>query len=265
MLRCVPVSSERPSFVRNPLVGAVALCLGAFALTGPAPAAAATIIPILDETTEGNLLQSFPFGSSGPVVYQQIYAGSDFGPDPLWLAAVSFRLDAGSAGVASTVLPDISVLVSTLPAFGLSGDLTANRGTDLTTVFDGDLTVSSAGGGRPNAFDITIDFDSPWTFDPSAGSLVVEIRTGGATTLAPLDAQMYGDASGSVIRALGIGLGAETGTVKARTGLVTAFETVPSSVLTTQVVTTPLPGGLVLLGSAMGLAMIARRRRSRDR
>ena len=63
-----------------------------------------------------------------------------------------------------------------------------NIGTNVTTVFSGSLPLSSqyAGpAGGPKAFDMVVNFTTPFVYNPSSGNLLLDIQdfSGEATCL----------------------------------------------------------------------------------
>jgi hypothetical protein len=149
------------------------------------------------ETTEGNWGTNVPFGvplsSSGYVEYQQVYASSDFAAigTPLSITQITFRpnVSPGYAGYAfSTTLPDVTIKLSTtekepgtlstaLVDDSLEGN--ENFGADVTLVYSGSLPLSSDFTGSstgPKDFDIVIDLQAPFLYDPAAGNLLLYVK-----------------------------------------------------------------------------------------
>ena len=76
-------------------------------------------------------------------------------------------------------------------ANNLSATFADNVGASETVVFRGPITLSSRFVGPPSGpkeFDIIIPLQTPFTYDPAAGNLLVEIRNPSATSVASIDA-----------------------------------------------------------------------------
>lgn len=73
----------------------------------------------------------------------------------------------------------ITVRLSTTDAEKLSLNFAENVGTDVTTVLDGPLTVSTFADSSPRSFDFRVDFTTPFLYDPRQGNLLVEFATPG--------------------------------------------------------------------------------------
>ncbi len=119
----------------------------------------------------GNSNLFYPFGSRISLRYQQVYDSSAFGSIPLEIVALSFRVDDLGGGAFSSVIPDIQINLSTTPLAvdGLGSSFALNVGPDQTIVFNrGRLALSSAGTGL---FDITINLDTPFFYDPARVNL----------------------------------------------------------------------------------------------
>lgn len=130
-----------------------------------------------------------------------------------------------------------------------------NIGPDETTVFAGALSLSSAdtGSGLPGAprdFDISIVFDTGFTYDPLLGNLLLDVFVFDGASTTAFDAAFVSDDTVSRILTIDSGVDSPTADMADVFGLVTKF-------VTTDV---PEPGGLTLL--AVGLAGLgfARRR-----
>lgn len=77
------------------------------------------------------------------------------------------------------MIPSVEIYLSTTTYSqdALSSTFADNVGADQALVFSGDLEVSSsATGSAPHEFDIVIDLQVPFIYDPSAGNLLLEIR-----------------------------------------------------------------------------------------
>ncbi len=130
--------------------------------------------------TEGVGSSALGFGYAAPQRMMQIHDGSTFGTGGRHLvSALAWRPDA-SRPIAGNRTFDLRVELST-GAANLSQNSASqfdlNHGADRTVVFDGVWTPPAASSGlaRPAGFLATLDLDHPFEFDPTRGSLVVDI------------------------------------------------------------------------------------------
>ena len=162
------------------------LCL---ALVPTTSNAALVVVPGGNATVEGTPDGSasyYPFGSAGTPNtqrYQQVYNGASFGfTGPQLITQITFRPDATYGTAFSTTIPNIQIDLSTSSktAGNLSTTFANNVGADDTVVFgSGSLALSSsftAGLGNTKAFDIIINLATPFLYDPSMGSLLMDVR-----------------------------------------------------------------------------------------
>ena len=144
------------------------------------------VVPNDRAIVEGDFENILPFGVSSTgytgTRYQQVFGASDFGPPSgrQRITQIAFRPD-GVHGQAFTVtIPSIQIHLSTTTRApdGL-GVFAENTGADDTVVFAGALAFSSAFAGPdggPKAFDIVIDLQTPFIYDPTAGNLLLDVR-----------------------------------------------------------------------------------------
>jgi hypothetical protein len=243
------------------LAALAALVLGSF---GPARAEF-VVAPNAYENKPGGDNNGFPFNITplnvSTMRYQQIYNANQFtalsGPE--LVTQIAFRVSNDIFGNAfSSTLPSIQINLSTSSKtpLTLSGTFANNVGADDKVVFNGALSLSSKG--DPNVFDVVIDLTTPFLYDPSKGSLLMDVHNfkGGFTT--GFDSVVVGDGSSS--RAWtnepdGVNdMGPDHVIVDSRI-LVTRFTFGPASVV-------PEPASLTLAAmGAVSLMGLARRRR----
>ena len=143
-----------------------------------------------------------PFNGGQGFRYQQVYDTSIFA-GPQFILSVAFSVQA-QPGIDPFFL-DVNVGMSlghTSVAVGaLSSVLDSNITSPLTSVFDGRMFLSTSplpgstgplvGGQDP--FGVVFQFDSPFSYDPTLGNLLMEInvfqvtRTGGADSMFAVD------------------------------------------------------------------------------
>ena len=156
-----------------------------------------TIVPNASASTEGDLGNAWPFNLAWYPLpsqrYQQIYDPSQFSGAGR-ITQIRFRAD-GGIGVpfsnvavqAQIVLAYAATTVSTP-----SATFAANIGGGAVQVFNGTLRLSSsATGGPPRAFDIVVDVDDTFVYDPSVGPLLLDIRVLNSPSTTFFDADGY--------------------------------------------------------------------------
>ena len=223
-------------------------------LTSLSTLTAATVVPSANTSVEGDVNNLFPFETGGIVRYQQVYASSEFA-GPIAINQIAFRPDSVVGFGFSQVLSGVQIHLSTTSAAvdGLSTTFSDNIGADNTLVYSGSLSLSSAftaGPGNTRAFDIIINLQTPFTYTPSQGNLLLEIQVPSGGFGPAFDASDIVGDSTSRIRAFS-STTATTGFVDS-VGLITQFDG------------TPIPEPATILISGLGLAglIVARRRRT---
>jgi hypothetical protein len=220
-----------------------------------AAARADIIVPNSLSAVEGNGNNHFPFDSTSPQRYQQVYASSQFGSGG-FITQLAFRPDGLVGHAFSVTIGNIQIDLSTTLAApdALSSTFASNVGPDDTIVFSGPLNFSSSFTGPvggPKAFDIVIDLTTPFFYNPAAGNLLLDVRnfSGEPSGLAGgFDSQFT--AGDSISRALG-DIAGSTAFVIDTEGLVTEFTVTPE----------PGPIGLLATGIVLIFGRLPRRRR----
>jgi hypothetical protein len=147
-------------------------------VTSGAPSAVATpttvVVPNANATTEGNGNNSSPFDCGNDIAmrYQQVYAGAQVGPGSI--SQLAFR----DATFSSTVIPNVTITLSTTTkaVTGLDTTFANNVGSDVTTVYSGDLTLSApAYTTAPGPFSSVIDLQRVFAFNPAGGNLLLDV------------------------------------------------------------------------------------------
>ena len=131
------------------------------------------------------LLPTRPNGQRIQTLYDsKIFGGSS--ASPIWIRELAFRPALGQSSFSLNV-PDLVMTMSTTPLLddNLSNTFSNNVGNDSTVVLKGPIELSSAGsppeGGSGN-FDLTFRLSKPFLYDPSQGSLLVDMQFSGQTT-----------------------------------------------------------------------------------
>jgi hypothetical protein len=206
--------------------------------------------------TPSNGPNMFPFG--GPVGgyegtrYQQAYAAADFtGLGVISIYGIDFYDPSQTAGTGNFRSGTYDFYLSTITAGIDSLDNTsfdANLGGN--NALFASLTLS---GVAPPTFTFT---GTPFTFDPGAGNLLLDIRISNTSGSDVVYFAYRNGANGIFSRYHNFG----TGTIGM--GLVTGFDYTTGETVTGETVPEPASGLLVGLG-ALALAAVVRRRRSR--
>src|SRR4030095_11635174 len=154
----------------------------------------------------------------------------------------------------------ISLSTTNAGVDGLSTTFANNVGADVSTVFNGALSLSSSftvPADGPKDFDILITLTTPFFYNPSLGNLLLDVRNFGGGTTTQFDSQSA--VSDSISRVFtnstvgGVnGVNSPTGVTNTE-GLVTKFTT--SAI--------PEPGSLVLLSAGLAAFGLVRRQQRR--
>lgn len=121
--------------------------------------------------------------------FQQVYSAEDFeslGPGPFQISRIDWRPDGEVTEPLTYSTPSWLLKLSTTPRepADLSVTFADNIGPDEQVVVDGAVTMSTDNlgpVGGPKSFDYGIDFDNPFTFDPTAGNLLMDLTVIDAT------------------------------------------------------------------------------------
>src|ERR1043166_226186 len=142
-------------------------------------------------------------GILGQVLREQdVYASSYFTNGPILITEIRFR-PYRMVGAFSTVVSNLQISLSTTAARwdGLSSTYANNVGADATVVYSGAANISSASSGPtagPKDFDISIQLQTPFVYNPAAGNLLFDIKNfSGAPALSGLNFGNVVDGSGS--------------------------------------------------------------------
>lgn len=243
------------------------IALSALMLAG-APAIADTVVA---PGAAGNAQGPAPiryFGSGGSRV-QQIYS-SNFFTGIQSISALSFRAYPGAVpGIFSNSISisDIIVRLSTTSAGDETGTLASstfanNVGADVSTVFSGALTLTTAAtGSGAQPFDYTITFATPFFYDSSSGNLLLDVNIPTAATVSGsgfgfLTFDTVNSFNDGIYSVVDINNGAATTGFANTAGAITSFTT---SAVTAAV---PEPASWALMIGGLGLAGMTLRRRS---
>ncbi len=121
---------------------------------------------------------------------QTVYGASQFPPYPVVITELRWRPDSITGGPLTDNVPNIQINLSTTAtnADHMSSTFSKNVGTNDTVVFSGAmiaLTSFTTLSNGTKAFDISLPLQTPFTYDPSKGNLLVDLRnfSGGTANL----------------------------------------------------------------------------------
>ncbi len=172
-------------------VAPLLLVTAALLFAAPEARALAIVVPGANANVDGISGNAMPFSTVSSMRYQQVYGASEFLPfgNSLTFTEIRFRLGDPTQLGFSGDIDDIQLNLSTTAANpdGLSTTFANNVGADDTVVFArGTLPLSSAGvGSDPQPFDIVISLTTPFTYDPTLGNLLLDIRKFSADEVPP--------------------------------------------------------------------------------
>ncbi|MCA9214304.1 MAG: hypothetical protein KDB27_14630 [Planctomycetales bacterium] len=129
------------------------------------------------ERTFGSVRGNAP---SEPVRVQYLYPSSYFESlaGPTEITSIAWRPDE-STGPLTAATESFVLRLSTTEATNLDLEFAQNIGSDVTTVFDGPVTVSIAGNAAAREFDVSVELSNPFYYDPAQGNLLVDLVTTG--------------------------------------------------------------------------------------
>lgn len=149
------------------------------------------VVPNSFETTEASSFTSVPFNYQHTILTNSIrvqtrYPASQFAGlngVPAYITRIAHRPNFGGAGNFGPVtISDVLITLATMPSsqVDLSLTLDDNIPNAALVVHNGDLILDTAfadaTSGTTKKFDIVIDLQTPFLYDPSTGDLVVEVQ-----------------------------------------------------------------------------------------
>jgi len=199
--------------------------------------AAVVVAPSANASVEAAGENRYPLLVNGGIRYQQVYAASEFSAltGPELITQITFRPDGPAGGPFTQTISNVQVSLSTTSAApnGLDTTFANNPGPDNTVTYSGPITISSAdapGPGNTRAFDVAINLQTPFLYDPANGNLLLDVLNsdpGNHIIGVFLDAAVgYSDPVSRIVGWEGAP-GATSG-IASTMGLVTQFTTSPS-------------------------------------
>jgi len=167
-----------------------ALALALIAMVALPVMAATVVVPNTNTVTPGPSNQIFPFGQ-GNMRYQQVFAANQLGGLVGAVTKIAYRKDEGFPGPFTSNAMDVEIRLchTTAAPTAMSLTFANNLGGDVTLVYDGLLTLTSAG--NPAVFDVLIDINDNFIYNGSQ-NLLVDVRIFGPATAGILDAAGFG-------------------------------------------------------------------------
>lgn len=225
------------------------------AATSVASAQSTVVAPDGFATTDGSAIADGPIDDPGDR-FQQVYSGSFF-DGPVVITEMRFRAAnpensfRPNSITASDSLITLSTTSSEASAAGIAGAFDDNVGSDVQTVFSGMITLDRGGSNAtgPQPFEYGFVLDTPFTFDPSLGNLLLDFSVPATASIALGSGFGALESFDAVVDQPDIdGIASKTGNFGAvSTGLVTQFTTVP----------VPEPSSFLLMSLA-GLGLMQR-------
>jgi hypothetical protein len=151
-----------------------------------------TVVPSALADSAGNFDNSIPWSDEAPVRYQQVLLGSEVGT--LEVVEIRFRQDESHGSAFSATLRGVKVVLSSTTASpdALSMTFSENLGADATTVFAGNLSLTSLPDSSvPRGFDTRLRPEPWFEFDASTGlNLLIDVTIESGPQLTYFDAEV---------------------------------------------------------------------------
>jgi hypothetical protein len=186
------------------------------------------VIPNVNANQAGPSNQAYPW-NQGDMRYQQVYAADQFGGLSGLITKFTYRVDEewGYAFTSSPITSEIRFSTTQAGPNNLSNVFAQNIGPDETLVWSGPITLQSAGNWQ--VFDINLDINDVYSYNPAAGNLLIDIKVFGSAVTCQFDAAGTGVGQGGTPwtdRVWALGVNSTTGSSNGDDGMVTQF-TIP--------------------------------------
>lgn len=174
-------------FARSASLFRIVLAIGGIAFVVSELVASTLVVPPDRANQSGN--GEWFGGFTVPTTEGQTVYGAKNFSTPIIITGIAFRADENHDQFTPSfdvTIPRFAIRLTTWSGSlnSFSGFYSFNKGADDTQVFDGSVHWSglNASGNTPNPFDMQITFTSPFAYDPSRGSLLMEFDSSGPTT-----------------------------------------------------------------------------------
>src|SRR4029077_18250886 len=153
------------------------------------------VVPNQWTAVQGDTGNLFPFFSSQPIRYQQVFGASQFSrlnPGGGLINRIAFRGHGPGVSFTGTVAQlQVNLSTTSRSPDNLSSTFADNVGADDTQVFSGPFQAAVTYTGDPTNFEVVINFTTPFFYDPAKGNLLLDVRnTQGSTEVPPLDQEL---------------------------------------------------------------------------
>ncbi|HOK78567.1 MAG TPA: immunoglobulin domain-containing protein, partial [Verrucomicrobiota bacterium] len=137
-----------------------------------------------------------------PMRLQNVYGAQSFPQHPILIREIRFRRDAdyGTPVTEGRIRARFTMSATAKSPDQLSRVMDDNTGSDVTVVFEGELTMTSSGQtvpGGPNPFDLVVPLQVPYVYNPYNGNLLLDIQVFETTGLSSIDASNDSDDNAS--------------------------------------------------------------------
>ncbi len=162
-------------------------------------------------------------GVSATNRFQELIGPQQFGTGTLIINQIAFRAYPGT-GPLNLTIANLTVNMSTSPLYPntdngrplMSTTFANNIGSDNTVVFSGPKNITSPGctGPSPCPFDMVISLSTPFVYNPTLGSLLIDFQSTGLNgTAGAFDDALFPFPPGGGIATVGGTVGSATGTL----------------------------------------------------
>jgi hypothetical protein len=199
------------------------------ALAAAAIAQSPIVIPNGLASTEGASSTAYPWGrGTAQIRVQYVFDSTHFTNQgvtyPILITNLRWRANGAATGVAGTYSA-MNVMMATCPVDQAAASTTfaSNLGADLTTVYNGSVSVAAGAGATPNNWYVNIPLSSPFLYDPSNGDLTFDFATNAAGWVGSAGAAVDCATTGSLTSRIYnlTNFAAATGTFQANVGITT--------------------------------------------
>jgi hypothetical protein len=172
------------------------------------------VVPNANTFVEGNRNNGYPFHLVSSMRYQQIYDAAEVGQSGV-ITEIRLRPDAdfGDPFSSANMTVEIFLGYAATSVLAPSGTFANNIGPGYVKVYDGILTLSSNDvGGPPRNFDVIVNVDDIFEYDPANGPLLLDVKLYSSSGSTFFDAVGFGVQTATT-RIYSSSVGSPTGTI----------------------------------------------------